>query len=184
MRRLIPTAAVAAALALGFAAPAFAAASVEVTVGPALAKKAQSYGARDIEQIRKWLDDAATSALNRRTGSPVVRADLVLADAVPNRPTFAQLGRNTSLSYFDSVGIGGAKIEGTVTTADGAVHPVRYAFYESSIQNELGATTWYDAERAFMMVSSRIAKGDFPQQNKMLAPTGTGQFGGRYGDRD
>jgi len=179
MRRLIPTAAVA-ALAFAFAAPAFASANVEVTVGPELAKKTQSYGAREIEQIRQWLDEAATRAIDRKAGSPVVRADLVLADAVPNRPTFEQLGRSPQLSFLDSVGIGGAKIEGTVTTADGQVHPVRYAFYETSLQNEIGATTWYDAERAFMMVSSRIARGDFPQQTKMLTPTGTGKFGSRF----
>lgn len=182
MRRLIPTAAIA-ALALGIAAPAFAAATVEVTVGPALAKKVSSYGARDIEEIRQWLDDTATRAIERRAGSPVVRADLVLADAVPNRPTFEQLGRNAQLSMLGSVGIGGAKIEGTVTTADGQVHPVRYAFYENNIQNEIGATTWYDAERAFMMVSSKIARGDFPQQTRMLTPTGSGKFGDRYGER-
>jgi len=182
MRRLIPTAALA-ALALGLAAPAFAAAPVEVVIGPDLAKKTKSYGAREIEYVRQWLDESATRAIERKANSPVVRADLVLADAVPNRPTFAQMGRNNQLSMLDSVGIGGAKITGTVTTADGAVHPVSFAFYETNIQNEIGAGTWRDAQRAFDMVSSRIARGDIPQQTRMLSPTGDGQFGQRFPDR-
>jgi hypothetical protein len=181
MRR-ITTAAIA-ALALGIAGSAYAATPVEVTVGPELAKKTKAYGPREIELIRKWLDQSATRALNRPGATAIARADLVLADAVPNRPTFEQLGRNNQLSFGDSVGIGGAKITGTVTTADGVVRPVSFAFYETNIQNELGATTWRDAERAFDMVSRKLARGDIPQQTRMLAPTGSGNFGGRFNNR-
>ena len=181
MRRLIPPFA-AAVLALSMAGSAFAAAPVTVTVGPDLAKKTKSYGARDVEEVRKWLAEAAEHALNRPGAKPIARADLVLADAVPNRPTFNQLGRNTSLSMLGSVGLGGAKITGTVTGTDGVVRPLTFAFYETSLQNERGATTWFDAERAFDMLSSKIAKGDIPQQTRMLSPTGTGLFGERNGD--
>jgi hypothetical protein len=146
-----------------------------VTIGPDLAKKTASYGARDIDIARRWLDEAATKALSRKGAAPIVRADLVLEDAVPNRPTFNQMARNPQLS-MESIGLGGATIGGTVTTADGQVHPIKYAFYERNLWNVGPATTWRDAERAFDMAARRIAKGDFPNQAKPMAPSGSGNF--------
>ena len=79
MRRLaLPALAV--ILALGTAGAAGADASVNVTIGPDLAKKASSYGDRELQYVAKWLDETATRAIAHRPGSPVVRADLVLAD--------------------------------------------------------------------------------------------------------
>ncbi len=157
------------------AAPALAGAPVEITIGPDLAKKTLSYGARDIDIVRGWLGDAANRALSKPGAAQIVRADLVLENAVPNRPTFSQMARYPQLS-MESIGLGGATIGGTVTTADGQVHPIRYAFYERNLWNIGPATTWRDAERAFDMAARRIAKGDFPNQTHPMQPSGNGSF--------
>lgn len=182
MRRLTLASAVA-AVALGAAGAALADAPVKVTLGPELAAKTSSYGPRDLQFITQWLDETVTRALNRRGAAPLARADLVIEDAVPNRPTFQQLGRYTTLSPGISIGLGGARIGGTVTTADGRTIPVKFAFFEQWMMNEIGATTWRDAQRAFDLFSDKLAKGDYPQQTRMLQASGNGKFGPRFQDR-
>lgn len=164
-----------AALSLAAAGPALAVAPVEITIGPELAKKTASYGARDIDLVRKWLSESATKTFSKPGAAQIVRADLVLENAVPNRPTFSQMSRYPQLSMW-SVGLGGATIGGTVTTTDGQVHPIKYGFYESNFWNLGAASTWRDAERAFDNAARRIAKGDFPNQKRPMQPTGNGSF--------
>ena len=173
MRRVILASALAAfSLAAG---PVLAGAPVEITIGPELAKKTASYGARDIDIVRGWLSETANKAFSRPGAAQIVRADLVLENAVPNRPTFSQMSRYPQLS-MESIGLGGATIGGTVTTADGQVHRIKYAFYESNFWNLGPATTWRDAERAFNNAARRIARGDFPNQKRPMQPTGDGHF--------
>ena len=174
MRRTVLLAA--AALSFTAAAPAFADAPVEVAIGPKLAEKTRSYGPREINDMRDFLDRIATSAINRKGAAPIARADLVLEDAVPNAPTSAQYGRNQGLSMW-SVGLGGAHIGGTVTTTDGQVHPINYAFYESFWQQPQPPHRWRDATRAFEMATSQIAKGKFPNHARPMQPSGDGDFG-------
>ncbi|MEO6339205.1 MAG: hypothetical protein ABIO39_04115 [Caulobacteraceae bacterium] len=167
-------------LALALAAPALVHAStganVSVTVGPALQKKTKSYGAREIEEIRKDLQEQVARAI-AKSPSPVARVDVVLEDATPNRPTFDQLGRNVGLS-MQSVGVGGAKMSGVVHTADGRQLPFRYGWYETDIKNEVGAVTWSDAYRAFGMLAHRVGKGDLPTSYGPGANSnGDGDFG-------
>ena len=57
--------------------------------------------------------------------------------------------------------IGGAAIEGSITTADGQVLPVRYDWYSNSIADVRGYTTWYDADRAYQRLASRLADGRY-----------------------
>lgn len=159
MRALL--AAAASGLAL-FAAGAASAQSNNVTVaiGPELESKADKIGMREIDQLRDDLARSVSRAL-ARTGDQ--RADLVLEMATPNRPTFEQLGRRPGLSFW-SIGLGGASVTGTITRADGVVQPVSYRWYESDIRQVRGHTTWTDAERAFDMLSYRIARGNIPNQ--------------------
>jgi hypothetical protein len=174
----------AAALSLGCAAPAFADAPVEVAIGPDLAAKTLSLGEREISDARAYLDDLATRAFNRKSAVPIARADLVLEDFVPNAPTSKQFGRNTGLSMF-SVGLGGARIGGTVTTADGQVHPIRYAFYEGFWQGQpMPPHRWRDATRAFEMATSQIAKGKFPNHARTMKSSGDGDFGAWRANRN
>ena len=134
--------------------------NVNVAIGPELQSKAEKIGMREIDELREDLARTVGRAL-ARTGDQ--RADLVLEMATPNRPTFEQLGRRPGLSMW-SIGVGGASVTGTVTRADGSVQPVSYRWYEQDIRNARGSTTWSDANRAFDMLSYRIARGNIPNQ--------------------
>ena len=166
---------------LAAAGSALAAPTVNVTVGEELAKKSKHYGARDVELIRADLQRTVERALARKNAVQPASVDLVLENAVPNRPTFEQLSRRPGLSFW-SVGVGGAKITGTITEADGAVRPVRYQWYQNDIRQEIGASTWTDAYRAFYILADRVAKG---RPVDKLGPGGSsdglfGSFNGRY----
>lgn len=166
---------------LAFAGAAFAAPTVNVTVGAELAKKTKHYGARDVEQIRSDLQREVERALARKGAAQPTSVDLVLENAVPNRPTFAQLTRLPGLS-LQSVGVGGAKITGSVTEADGVVRPIRYQWFQNDIRQEIGATTWTDAQRAFNLLADRVAKGR-PADKLGPGAAADGLFGswsGRY----
>lgn len=147
------------------AAPAMAqpVADVTVRIGPDLREKADEYGAREVERLALELEADVERSLARegRLAPEGGRLDLVLSDAVPNRPTFEQLGRRPGLS-FESYGVGGATIEGEYVAADGTRTPLRYRWYESDIRDAQGATTWTDADRAFDRFARRVARGDLP----------------------
>ncbi|HWE44927.1 MAG TPA: hypothetical protein VG407_02775 [Caulobacteraceae bacterium] len=143
-------------LAFALAAPAavFAApvSEVHVTIGPKLESKAHDYGQKDIDFLTKDLKEHIESVLRARHQlGGGGRLEVVIEDATPNRPTFAQLGRNPSLS-MRSVGIGGATIRGHLGGTE-----VNYSFWEDDIRNERGAATWSDAERAFDGFAHRVA---------------------------
>lgn len=179
--KLLKTAAVL-ALAATLAAPAVvqansAAGNVTVSVGPALQKKTERYGAREVEMIRKDLERQVARSL-ARSASPADRVEVVLEDATPNRPTFAQMGRLTGLSMW-SVGIGGARMSGVVHTADGEQKPFRYGWYETDIRNEVGATTWSDAYRAFGMFARQVTREKLPQS---YGPVGSSTSDGDFGN--
>jgi len=176
----------AAALALGVAGGACAQSAVgtavNVSVGPILQKKEVDYGARELSGIRKDLQDSVQSALKHSRTAPPVRVDLVIEDAVPNRPTFEQLGRTVGLS-LRSVGLGGARISGMVTYADGARLPVREQFFETDLREERAVATWSDANQAFDQVAYDIGHGKFSGKYQGPGPSGSGHFGYPFTDR-
>lgn len=144
--RIVTLAAVAA---LGLAAPALAAEpEVTVTYGPTLEKKIDEYGARDVDRLARELRESVLKAAAGNPSLDGARIDLVLEDAVPNRPTFQQMSDKPGLSY-ESFGVGGASISGRVTLADGASRPVSYRWYETDIRWAWPSGTWTDAESTF-----------------------------------
>ena len=150
------------AMALGLSAPAIAQTRAEVTValGASLQAKAADYGARDLQDLRQDLARTVRRALEWKGGG-VLRprtVDLIIEDARPNRPTFAQMGRNTALS-MQSISLGGARISGKVVDRDGVAHPLAIAFYENDLRQEAGAAPWSDAQRAFDLVADGIVSG-------------------------
>jgi len=147
------------------------AAQVTVGVGPLLQSKTADFGAREVDRLRKDLGDEVTRAIARNP--QIVRVDLVLEDAQPNRPTFDQMGRTPGLS-LRSVGVGGARISGNVTTADGVTRPIRFQWYETDISQERAANTWTDADRAFDWLASDIAAGKAPNAYRGPGPEPTG----------
>lgn len=150
--RIVTLAAIAA---LGLAAPAFAAEpEVTVSYGAKLEKKIDEYGARDVNRLA---EDLRQSVLKEAAGNPSLdgaRIELVLEDAVPNRPTFQQMSDKPGLSY-ESFGNGGASISGRVILADGVSRPVTYRWYETDIRWARSAGTWSDAQQTF----GRFARG-------------------------
>ncbi|HTI66390.1 MAG TPA: hypothetical protein VL460_02460 [Caulobacteraceae bacterium] len=149
---------------------------VTVTIGADLQSKAdKSYGVRELADLSAQLRHDVERAFARASAAPVQRVDLVIESATPNRPTFKQLKR-IGLS-LNSIGLGGASISGTVTTADGKTTPVSYHWYETDLRNEYGLVTWSDAYRAFDRFAGHIARGDLPAQAKYTPDRDAGDFG-------
>lgn len=135
--------------------------SINVTLGPDLQEKAGELGERDVRDQADRLAEVVRRALARGGDLDGARIDLVLTDLRPNRPTFEQLAQRPGLDGHRSVSIGGAAIEGRITTADGRVLPVRYDWYSNSIAEVRGFTTWQDADRAYQRLASRLADGRY-----------------------
>ena len=159
----IPTFAVAALIAgapLVVASSALAApAAVSVTLSPELQTKAESnYGLRDVNQLAEELRSDAERALAKTGAYADARVELVIADVIPNRPTFKQLGDKPGLS-FESFGVGGAAFTGRIVAADGSETPLAYKWYESDIRDAYGNSTWRDAEWAIDRFAARLARG-------------------------
>jgi hypothetical protein len=136
-------------------------ATIHVTIGPELQKKADEYGQRDLDALAADLRDSVESALKRSGGlSPSGGAlDLVIEDAAPNRPTMRQMSIKPGLSY-QSFGIGGAKVGGVLTMADGRKISVGYGWYETDIRWSQTASTWMDAENTFDRFARRLVTGE------------------------
>jgi hypothetical protein len=142
--------------------PSVSAPDVTVHVGPALAAKVRKLGETDVNEMVKDLADTIRGDLqgHHRANAPI-RADLVLEDATPNRPTIQQLSDNPGLS-IESIALGGAAISGVVTFADGHTEPLSYSFREVSLRDDLGAGPWTDAERTFEFLGDDLAHGRIP----------------------
>jgi len=153
------TALVAAALLSSTTAAVAAPASVTVTVGPELQKKAvETYGVRDVDHLATELRTDVERELTRTGAFGGARIELVLVDAKPNRPTFKQLLDVSGLSY-QSFGIGGAQIEGRAIASSGAVTPLKYSYYETDIRQSWANATWSDAEWTIGRFAYRLARG-------------------------
>lgn len=136
-------------------------ASINVTLGPDLQDKVEDLGERDVRAQADRLAEVVRRTLARSGGLDGARIDLVLTDLRPNRPTFEQMGHRPGLDYHRSISIGGAAIEGSITTADGEVLPVRYDWYSNSLAEVRGFSTWQDADRAYQRLASNLAGGRY-----------------------
>ena len=134
-------------------------ASVTVTIGPELQKKAvEKYGVRDVDRLATELRKDVERELTRTGAYDDARIELTLVDAVPNRPTFKQLSDKPGLS-LESFGIGGAKIEGRAIAPGGAVTPLKYSYYETDIRQTRAYSTWSDAQWTISRFAYRLANG-------------------------
>lgn len=168
MRPLVAYACLAAAL-LGGAASATVAqaatpsvASIEVTVGPDLAAKADKLGQREFDYLAAELKRTVERRLAREGGLAPDggRLNLVIEDATPSRPTSQQLFAKPGLSML-SFGLGGARISGEYVAADGERSPIRYSWYETEIRQAPFNITWSDASTAFSRLARRLGDGRF-----------------------
>lgn len=154
------TLALAAAALMASAAAALAApAAVSVSIGPDLQEKAaKTYGVKDVDRLAVQLQRDVERELARTGAYHDGRVELVLVDAVPNRPTFKQMSDTPGLS-MQSFGIGGATIEGRAVAADGAVTPLRYRWYETDIRQTWANWIWTDAEYTFDRFARNLSEG-------------------------
>jgi hypothetical protein len=135
--------------------------SVNVTLGSEMGDTVRELGAREVREQAARLVDVVRDELDRRGALHGARVDLVLTDLKPNHPTFEQTSRRPGLDMIRSRSIGGATIEGQITTADGQVQPVRYEWYTTSLDDVRGYTTWRDAEVAYSRLADNLAEGRF-----------------------
>jgi len=119
------------------------------------------WDSRDIEYLKKALIDRVSSRLgtNNLMSDTGARLELVLVDIAPNRPTMHEMTKRIGLDHV-SFGLGGAEIEAHLIGADGSdLGKMQYRFFSSQLdQFSSGATTWYDAHRAFNRFARRLAK--------------------------
>jgi hypothetical protein len=135
--------------------------AVNVTLGPDMRETVRDIGAREVQQQADRLAEVVRAELDRRGALHGARVDLVLTDLKPNHPTFEQTSRRPGLDMIRSRSIGGAAVEGRITTADGRVQPVRYEWYTTSLDDVRGYTTWRDAEFAYARLADNLAEGRF-----------------------
>ena len=161
MRKLAAFAPLAAVLAFS-AAPAMAEpALISVSLGPDLQDKAEELGPREVQEQADRLAELVGRALAREGDLDGARIELVLTDLRPNRPTFQQMSDRPGLDGQRSRSIGGATIEGRITTADGRTLPVQYDWYSSSLADVRGINTWADADRAYRRLAVNLADGRY-----------------------
>lgn len=161
MRNLTFFAPLAAVLAFS-AAPAMAEpALISVSLGPDLQDKAEELGPREVQEQADRLAELVGRALAREGDLDGARIELVLTDLRPNRPTFQQMSDRPGLDGHRSRSIGGATIEGRITTADGRTLPVQYDWYSSSLADVRGINTWADADRAYRRLAINLADGRY-----------------------
>ncbi len=130
-------------------------AQVSIRFGSELGLMADRYGRKELDELAEVLQDRI--AIDAAKGG-FVRADIVLEDARPNRPTLRQQSIRSELSSR-SVALGGARVSGTLTRADGSTQPLTYSYFDTDLTDLVGFTTWYGAERAFSYLGSELARG-------------------------
>ncbi|MFK0299933.1 hypothetical protein ACIQTU_12030 [Brevundimonas sp. NPDC090276] len=135
--------------------------AVVVSISPDFAKTAKELGEREVQQQADDLGRTVERVLTQRNALDGARVELVITDLKPNRPTIQQTVDKPGLDMMRSLSIGGAAIEGTVTTASGEVHPVKYDYYSTNLADVRGYSTWQDASTAFDRLARNLAEGRY-----------------------
>ena len=135
--------------------------SVNVTISPDFEQEAAKLGQRDVEQQVARLASTVERTLAARNALDGAVINLTITDLKPNRPTMQQAADKPGLDPIRSMSLGGASIEGTVTTPSGEVQPVKYTYYSTSIYDVIGLDTWSDAEGAYQGLARNLANGRF-----------------------
>lgn len=135
--------------------------AVVVTVSPDFAKTAAELGEREVQQQADDLARTVERVLNAQQALDGARIELVITDLKPNRPTIQQATDKPGLDMMRSISIGGAAIEGTITTASGEVQPVKYERYSNNLADVRGYSTWQDAGTAFNRLARNLAEGRY-----------------------
>jgi hypothetical protein len=142
---------------------------INITIGSWLdQKRVDRVDDRDLsylkDELRKSVEEqlARTGRLSPDGGG---RLDLVIEDAVANRPTLQELKYYPTLS-IKSFATGGAEVTGVYTAADGTQTPIGYVRDEMDLRDARWAYTWRDANRAFDSFAIALANGEADDQLK------------------
>src|SRR5579871_1827864 len=137
--------------------PAFAV-EVETKFSPEFQVKLHTdYGDREGPILASSLSTALQHAF--KTHSDVARVVVTINNAEPNKPTFFQMGKNTSLDPIRSRSIGGATLTGTAFDASGhEIGSFDYKWYETDLREVRGYATWHDADWTFDRFASQFAR--------------------------
>ena len=133
-------------------------ADIKVSIGPDLAKKADTYGAREFDTLSTGLKRSIERKVKLRPGGGTL--NLIIEDATPNHPTPEQLFNTPGLSV-QSFGVGGARITGDYVDPTGGRTPIDYNWYETDIRWARYGGTWHDAENAFDKLADRLSKEQY-----------------------
>lgn len=121
------------------------------------------YGEREITYLLEEMeeeisDDFAKYGITISDNAPTVLR-ITIEDVRPNRPTFNQLSKDSSLS-FKSVSTGGAEITATVSSAGGeSLGQAEYDYFSSfNDRPNFGLGVWTDTNRAFSRFSKKLTK--------------------------
>lgn len=127
-----------------------------IAFGDELLEKADEYGTRELDRLAGYLTDDLEQALRGIEMMDGTTLEVTILDATPNRPTFQQLRDRTGLS-MRSISLGGAELEARLVSESGAVlDEFEYSWSSHNLREVYGASTWYDARRAFDRFSRRV----------------------------
>jgi len=120
------------------------------------------YGERALEHlrddVRKELSDDLAKFGIEQSDNAAYELRVTIVDAEPTRPTLKQLSMQPNLS-FKSVGNGGATLKAEIFDGSGqSIGQLDYDWYESNFRDNLGFSTWSDAERAISRFSRKTVK--------------------------
>lgn len=132
---------------------------VSIQLSPELAKKAQdTYGLAEVEAQAERLRALVAEDLQRMGVMAGGQVRLILVDVRPSRPTRQEMSSRPGLS-FRSAALGGASIQGQMTSFDGATTPVAYTWYASDLADSRRQSVWGDAQWTFERFSHRLSRG-------------------------
>ena len=144
------------------AAPVGPVSEINISIGSWLdQKRVDRVDDRDLAYLKDELRKSVETELSRNgklsaTGGG--RLELVIEDAVANRPTLQEMRYYPSLSY-KSFATGGAEITGVYVAPDGTRTPIGFVRQEVDIREAAYAYTWRDANRAFDSFAVALTKG-------------------------
>ena len=141
---------------------------IDISIGSWLdQKRVDKVNDRDLQYLKEELRKSVEGQLAKtgRLAPSGGRLELVIEDAVNNRPTMQELSYYPSLSY-KSFANGGAEITGVYVAPDGTRTPIGYERQEMDIREARYAYTWRDANRAFDSFAVALANGQADEQLK------------------
>jgi len=119
----------------------------------------KDYGSREARILKEELQRSVDRSLKQMGKSKVAFVDLMIEDAKPNKPTFQQLAKNTSLSYAWSYSTGGAKVNAKLFDETGVlIGTVSHEYYSRGLDQITSEYGWADADRAFNGAARKIRK--------------------------